>query len=111
MGNRIGKPLTEQVGRPRVLPDAIPTFVPEKAPAKKEEKVPVLPDGTEAYVRFRADRARNGTISALARFMKIPESEITGMMDSILFRLNLMYHKVEELGQAQHIRKTPQEPC
>ena len=97
MGNRIGKPLTEQVGRPRVLPDAIPTFVPEKARAKKEEKVPVLPDGTEA-------------IAKAAHILGLSEAQVREIMDSIVSRISAIYHKVEELGQAQHIRNAPPPP-
>ncbi len=47
MGERLGRPLTEETGRPRVLPDVVPLPVPEKVPEKKEA-VKVLPDGTEA---------------------------------------------------------------
>ena len=49
MGERIGRPLTEEVGKPRVLPDAVPLPMPEKSPvpAKRDPlPVPVLPGNT-----------------------------------------------------------------
>ena len=108
MGERLGRPLTEEVGRPRVLPNAKPLSLPERVPApEKKEPVKVLPDGTEAHLRFRRDRAKNGTIPALARFMKIPESEVRETMDSIVSQISVRYHEVEGLGKAQHVYDAP----
>ena len=99
MGERIGRPLTEEVGKPRVLPNAIPLPMPENVPVPgKKEKVPVLPDGTESLWRFRADRAKNGTIAALAHFMHIPEVEVRETMDDIVSEIRDRYHIAEGLG-------------
>lgn len=96
MGERIGRPLTEDVGKPRVLPDAVPLPLPARQPVKKEEAVKVLPDGTEAYLRFRAEQAKNGTIAALARHLHISEEEVTETMESVVSRLKDIFHRTTE---------------
>jgi len=104
MGEKLGRPLTEDVGKPRVLPDAVPLPMPDKVPVpEKKEKLPVLPDGTEALLRFRADQARNGTISAVARMLKVPEAEVREMMDNIVSRVSAMFHRGGGLGKAPHV--------
>lgn len=82
--------------------------MPEKVPApEKKERVPVLPDGTESLLRFRADQAKNGTISALAQMLKTSEAEVRETMDNIVSRVSAMFHKAEGLGKAWHVRKAP----
>ncbi len=104
MGEKIGRPLTEEVGKPRVLPEAVPIPMPEKSPvpAKRDPiTVPVLPGGTEALLRFRAERAKNGTIVALASMLQIPEDEVRETMKGMVSRLSEMYHKAAELGKSK----------
>lgn len=101
MGERIGRPLTEQIGKPRVLPDAIPLPLPALEPMKKEEPVKVLPDGTEAYLRFRADQAQNGTVEALARHLHISTEEVEETMESVVSRLRAIFLQTMELEKEQ----------
>lgn len=95
MGERIGKPLTEQVGRPRVLPDAVPLPLPTKVPEKRDPvPVPVLPDGTEA-------------IAKAAKFLGLSEAQVREILSSIVSRISATFHKAEGLGKAPHVPNAP----
>jgi hypothetical protein len=95
MGERIGLPLIEEVGKPRVLPDAVPLPIPEKAPAPgKKEPVKVLPDGTEA----RASHDTRWAIAKAAEFLGITEAQVAQIILDIADHIGSVLH-VGELGK------------
>lgn len=49
MGHKIGRPLVEEVGKPRIMPKTLPLPKPQEVPQEAPEKVPVhaRPDARE----------------------------------------------------------------
>ena len=72
MGEKIGKPLTEVIGQPRVLPKTMPrpVAVPEKAPVEEREKLPVK------AIAAQAEEAIGGVITRLAGVLGITEQQV-----------------------------------
>ncbi|KKN84479.1 hypothetical protein LCGC14_0289410 [marine sediment metagenome] len=83
MGTKIGKPLTEVIGQPRVLPKTLPRpeLVPEKEPVKEREKLPV-----EAIVA-RAEAATGHVITRLAKFLGITEQQVVDPIITLIDRV------------------------
>jgi hypothetical protein len=92
MSRRIGKPLTEVVGKPRVLPKTLPmpAPIPEKVPEK--EKVPV-----------EVGAPAENVIHRVASFLGVPDAWVATKILDIAGRIELLLD-MGALGKKQRIR-------
>ena len=93
MGDRIGKQLTESVGRPRVFPKILP--LPHPVKTVEEQKVPVPVKST---ARERAYQDTQEGIRRAANLLGISEQQVADMIVSFADRI---INVVGELGKKQ----------
>ncbi len=82
LSKRIGKPLTEVVGSPRILPKTLPRPAPPplEVPVKEKEKVPVPAKSVYEQAYTATERA----ITGAADFLGISEQRVADIALSLI---------------------------
>lgn len=115
MGEKIGRPLTEEVGRPRVLPKTLPVpkpAEPEKVPQDQPEKVPVRTGGEslEGALAEQAYTAAETGIQRAAKLLGISEQQVVDMIVTFADRISETMKRVGGLGKKQPLRGASHPP-
>lgn len=104
MGEKIGRPLTEEVGRPRILPKTLPQPKPQEVPQEQpeKEKVPTRTAHRAAIKETMAERVYNTTetgIQRAAKLLGISEQQVADMVITFADRIERMLKNVGGLGK------------
>ncbi len=77
MGEKLGRPLIETVGKPRIHPQTLPAPQPVSEPEKEKEKVPTA---SQHHIAERAYNDVETAIQKTATFFGISETQVANIL-------------------------------
>ena len=97
MGEKLGKPLVEETGRPRIHPQTLPAPEPVPEPEKEKEKVPTA----SHHIAERAYNDLEIAVQKTSAFLGIPEVQVANIL------LDIAQHIVTVLQFGRAKKSTP----
>ncbi len=76
MGEKLGRPLVEVTGKPRIHPNVLPTPEPVREPEKEKEKVPTA----YRHIPEMAYKDTGVAIKKAAAFLGISEAQVANIL-------------------------------
>ena len=96
MGEKLGKPLVEVVGQPRVLPKSLPRprMVPTEAPVKEKVPLSLFSDAALKGLYVRSYAATERAITRLSLFLGITEQQVVAPIVCIVDTVTSLLKKI-----------------
>ncbi len=77
MGQKLGRPLVEETGKPRIHPQTLPAPQPAPEPEKEKEKVPTA---SQHHIAERAYNDVETAIQKTSKFLGISEAQVANIL-------------------------------